>query len=84
MRYLKLLIWGFTSSASVALELANDLTGFANDEQVHGELVGNLDDTRVRGLLFIEAGTTRYLIGNWIGSGEFEGYDNIMSATCSS
>lgn len=75
MRYLKLLILVLTSSAAVALELVYNVTGFANDEHFYGELIGNLDDTRVEGFLFDEAGTTRYFIGDWIGNGEFEGYD---------
>tara|TARA_A100001011_G_C13656358_1_gene573766 strand:- start:25 stop:309 length:285 start_codon:yes stop_codon:yes gene_type:complete len=75
MRYFKLLVLVLTSSAAVALELTYDVIGFANDEQVYGELIGNLDDTRVEGFLFDEDGTTRYFIGDWIGNGEFEGYD---------
>ena len=75
MRYLKLLILVFTSSAAVAVELAYDVTGFANDEQVNGELIGNLDNTCVKGFLLIEADTTRYLIGDWISDSQFGGYD---------
>ena len=66
MRYLKLLIFVFTTSAAVAVELAYDVTGFANDEQVFAELISNLDNTRVKGFLLIEADTTRYVIGDWI------------------
>ena len=66
MRYLKLLIFVFTTSAAVASELAYDVTGFANDEQVSAELISNLDNTRVKGFLLIEADTTRHFIGDWI------------------
>ncbi|MAJ80884.1 MAG: hypothetical protein CMK30_06115 [Porticoccaceae bacterium] len=75
MRYFKLLFLVLTSIAAVALELEYDVIGFVNDEQVYGELIGNLDDTRVEGFLFNEEGTARYFIGDWIGNGEFEGYD---------
>ena len=68
MRYSKLLILVFTSSAAVAVELAYDVTGFANDEQVFGGLIDNLDNTRVKGLLLVEADTTRCFIGYWIDS----------------
>jgi hypothetical protein len=37
--------------------------------------VGHLDDTEVEGYLFDSDGKSAYFTGDWIGNGQFEGYD---------
>ena len=72
---LTLLLLGLLSCSSLAVELAYDVIGFADEFEVSGELIGNLEDTRVEGLLSDQNGGARYFTGDWIGNGEFEGYD---------
>lgn len=56
-------------------ELAYNVNGYSGNVYVYGELTGDLEDTAVEGYVFDEDGNGAYFTGDWIGNGEFEGYD---------
>ena len=58
-----------------AQELGYEVSGYSGNVYVYGELVGHVDDIEVEGYLFDPNGKAAYFTGEWIGNGQFEGYD---------
>ena len=74
-KWLLILLLG--AATSFAQELFYYVEGYSEEDTfVYGELEGNLDDTEVEGSLSDEEGNEIYFIGEWVGNGEFEGYDD--------
>lgn len=72
-----LLSFVLIATTSFAQELIYYVEGYNElDTFVYGELEGNLDDAQVEGYLTDEAGNEFFFVGDWIGNGEFEGYDD--------
>ena len=76
--YLSLVLWIATAlfvGICQSQELGYEVSGSSGNTYVYGELVGHLDDTEVEGYLFDSDGKSAYFTGDWIGNGQFEGYD---------
>ena len=72
-----LLFLALVATISFAQELIYYVEGYNDlDTFVFGELEGNLEDAQVEGFLTDEEGNEIFFIGDWIGNGEFEGYDD--------
>ena len=71
------LFLALVATISFAQELIYYVEGYNDlDTFVFGELEGNLEDAQVEGFLTDEEGNEFFFIGDWIGNGEFEGYDD--------
>ena len=76
--YLSLVLWIATAlfvGICQSQELGYEVSGYSGNTHVYGELVGHLDDIEVEGYLFDSDGKSAYFTGDWIGNGQFEGYD---------
>lgn len=72
-----LLIFFLIATTSLAQDLIYYVEGYNElDTFVYGELEGNLNDAQVEGYLTDEEGSEVFFVGEWIGNGEFEGYDD--------